>query len=150
MCDREIGSALRGNVQGNRAGVSRGHSSSYRAKDRTESREGTTMSSQDTKNRSREVSLWHVTETSDPNENLLERILSSENMLAAWKRVKANKGAPGIDEMSVAEYPSHAREHWESVRESLMDGTYRPMPVRRVEIPKDSGGVRILGIPTVQ
>ncbi len=150
MCGREIGSALRGNVQGSRAGVSRGHSSSQRAKDRTESREGTTMSSQDTKNQSREVSLWHVTETSNPNENLLERILSSENMLAAWKRVKANKGAPGIDEMSVAKYPSYAREHWESVRESLMDGTYRPMPVRRVEIPKDSGGVRFLGIPTVQ
>ena len=79
--------------------------------------------------------MRHVVETTDPSENLFERVLSRENMQAAWKRVKANQGAPGIDEMSVAKYPSHAREHWESVRESLMDETYMPMPVKRVEIP---------------
>lgn len=108
------------------------------------------MSSPDTKPQTRGVTERHVVDTPDPNEHLLERILSRENMQAAWKRVKANKGAPGIDKMSVAKYPAHAREHWDGVRESLMDGTYQPKPVRRVEIPKDTGGVRFLGIPTVQ
>ena len=107
------------------------------------------MSSHDTKSPNGGVSMGHVMESPDPNDHLLERILSRENMERAWKRVKANKGAPGVDGMSVEEFPEFARDNWESIRESLLAGTYQPSPVRRVEIPKATGGTRHLGIPTV-
>ncbi len=84
-----------------------------------------------------------------PQSGLLERILSRENMLLAWKRVKANKGTAGIDKMTVDEFPAFIRHHWEDMRSSLIKGTYQPAPVRRVEIPKATGGKRPLGIPTV-
>jgi len=93
--------------------------------------------------------MGHIMESPDPNDHLLERILSRENMLKAWKRVKENKGAPGIDNMSVEDFPEYARNNWDSIRESLLAGTYKPPPVRRVEIPKATGGTRPLGIPTV-
>jgi len=93
--------------------------------------------------------MGHVMESPNPKDHLLERILSRENMLKAWKRVKANKGAPGIDHMSIEEFPEFARKNWDSIRESLLAGTYHPSPVRRVEIPKATGGTRPLGIPTV-
>ena len=67
----------------------------------------------------------------------------------AWKRVKANKGAPGIDGVTVQDWPAHAREHWPAVRAQIEGGRYKPQPVRRVEIPKPDGGKRMLGIPTV-
>ena len=79
----------------------------------------------------------------------VEDIVSSENMQRAWQRVKANKGAPGIDDMSITGYPDFARANWPRIKTSLLDGTYNPTPVKRVEIPKDNGGVRLLGIPTV-
>jgi len=85
----------------------------------------------------------------EPQSELLERILSRENMLKAWKRVKANKGAAGIDKMTVEQFPECIRHHWEDMRSSLKKGTYQPAPVRRVEIPKATGGKRPLGIPTV-
>jgi RNA-directed DNA polymerase len=107
------------------------------------------MSSHDTKNPTGGVSMGHVMESPDPNENLLERILSRENMLKAWKRVEANKGAPGIDNMSVEDFPGFLRDNWINIRQSLLAGTYQPLPVRRVEIPKATGGTRPLGIPTV-
>jgi RNA-directed DNA polymerase len=107
------------------------------------------MNSHDTKKPSGEVTMRRVMESPDPNDHLLERILSRENMLKAWKRVKANKGAPGIDNMSVEDFPEYARNKWDSIRESLLAGTYQPLPVRRVEIPKATGGTRLLGIPTV-
>ncbi len=107
------------------------------------------MSSHDMKNPNGEVNMGHVMESPDPNDYLLERILSRENMLKAWKRVKANKGAPGIDGKSIEEFPKFARNHWDNIRESLLAGTYQPLPVRRVEIPKATGGTRPLGIPTV-
>ena len=107
------------------------------------------MSSHDMKNPNGEVNMGHVMESPDPNDHLLERILSRENMLKAWKRVKANKGAPGIDGKSIEEFPEFARNHWDNIRESLLAGTYQPLPVRRVEIPKATGGTRPLGIPTV-
>jgi RNA-directed DNA polymerase len=107
------------------------------------------MNSHDTKKPSGEVTMRRVMESPDPNDHLLERILSRENMLKAWKRVKANKGAPGIDNMSVEDFPEYARNKWDSIRESLLAGTYQPLPVRRVEIPKATGGTRPLGIPTV-
>jgi len=80
---------------------------------------------------------------------MLERILSRDNMLLAWKRVKANKGKPGVDGITIDEFPVYLREHWSQIRDKLLNGSYRPQPVLRVEIPKRSGGKRPLGIPTV-
>ena len=80
---------------------------------------------------------------------LLEDVLTSENLRRAWKRVKANKGAPGIDGVTVEEFPAHARLHWHHIKEQITDGHYQPQAVRRVEIPKPDGGKRMLGIPTV-
>ncbi|MFZ5993966.1 MAG: group II intron reverse transcriptase/maturase [Thermodesulfobacteriota bacterium] len=79
----------------------------------------------------------------------VEEVVSSENMRRAWQQVKANKGAAGIDDMSITDYPEYARANWTGIKASLLDGTYTPAPVKRVEIPKDSGGTRPLGIPTV-
>jgi RNA-directed DNA polymerase len=107
------------------------------------------MSSHNTKKPTGGVTVRRVVEPPDPNDHLLERILSRKNMHKAWKRVKANKGAPGIDIMSIREFPEFARNNWDDIRQSLLDGTYRPLPVKRVEIPKPTGGIRPLGIPTV-
>lgn len=93
--------------------------------------------------------MRHVVDPSDPNANLLERILSKDNMRQAWKRVKANKGAPGIDKMSIEDFPDFARKNWQGIRDSLFSGNYQPLPVKRVEIPKPTGGTRPLGIPSV-
>jgi len=93
--------------------------------------------------------MRRVMEQPDPNENLLERVLSRDNVQKAWKRVKANKGVPGIDRMSIDDFPEFVRANWDRIRDSLMAGTYQPSPVKRVEIPKPTGGTRPLGIPTV-
>jgi len=82
-------------------------------------------------------------------QELLEQIVATENMRKAWKRVRRNKGAPGVDGRSIQETAVLLREHWEEMKERLLDGTYRPQPVERVEIPKPGGGVRKLGVPTV-
>ena len=79
----------------------------------------------------------------------MERVVERGNLLAALRRVKRNGGSPGIDGMTVEELPGYLREHWPQIREALLAGTYRPQPVKRVEIPKPGGGVRKLGIPTV-
>ena len=81
--------------------------------------------------------------------DLLERILARDNLNRAYKRVKSNKGAPGIDGMSVEDALPWLREHREELLESIRSGKYKPQPVRRKEIPKADGGVRKLGIPTV-
>ncbi|MEK4495317.1 group II intron reverse transcriptase/maturase [Ureibacillus sp. FSL W8-0352] len=80
---------------------------------------------------------------------LLNQILSRENMLQALKRVEQNKGSHGVDMMPVQNLRQHIVENWLSIKEAILKGTYEPMPVRRVEIPKPDGGVRLLGIPTV-
>lgn len=80
---------------------------------------------------------------------LLEQALASANLVAAWKRVKANRGSAGVDGRSIVETAEHLKTHWPQIREALLDGSYRPEPVRRVQIPKPGGGVRELGIPTV-
>jgi len=80
---------------------------------------------------------------------MIEQILAPENLRRAWQRVKSNAGAPGIDGMTVQEFPAFSREHWPRIRSALMDGTYRPAPVRRVFIPKPDGRQRPLGVPTV-
>ena len=79
----------------------------------------------------------------------MEEVCERENCLQALKRVKSNKGSPGIDGMTVGELPGYLKEHWPAIREQLLRGTYKPQPVKRVEIPKPDGGVRQLGIPTV-
>ena len=80
---------------------------------------------------------------------LIEEVIEPSNLRKALKRVQANKGSPGVDGMTVQELPGYLREHWPIHREQLLGGTYEPQPVRRVEIPKPSGGVRKLGVPTV-
>jgi RNA-directed DNA polymerase len=107
------------------------------------------MSQYDTMNPTGGVSVQRVRENPEPKEDLLERIVARDNVLLAWKRVKANKGAAGMDAMSVDAFAAYAREHWPAIRESILAGTYQPRPVRRVEIPKPTGGLRPLGIPTV-
>jgi len=81
-------------------------------------------------------------------DDLMDQALARENMLAALKRVEENRGAPGVDGVTVEELRDYVREHWSRIREELLAGTYKPQPVRRVEIPKPGGGIRILGIPT--
>ena len=80
---------------------------------------------------------------------MIEEILEPGNLAQAWKRVKANKGAPGIDGMTVEDFPAFAREHWPRIATAISEGNYRPAPVRRVWIPKPDGSQRPLGIPTV-
>jgi RNA-directed DNA polymerase len=84
------------------------------------------------------------------DEGLMERVVERGNLLAALRRVKQNGGSPGIDGMTVEELPGYLREHWLQLREGLLAGTYRPQPVKRVEIPKPGGGVRTRGVPTVR
>ena len=84
-----------------------------------------------------------------PEQHLLEQILATENMELAWKRVKANKGAPGVDGVTIDQFPAQFRPLWADIRASLATGTYQPKPVLRVEIPKPTGGTRPLGIPSV-
>jgi group II intron reverse transcriptase/maturase len=80
---------------------------------------------------------------------LWEKIFSRENLQTALKRVRENKGAPGVDDMTVEELSSHLKEHWPSIRGKLEEGKYQPSPIKRQEIPKPGGGMRNLGIPTV-
>lgn len=80
---------------------------------------------------------------------LMEQILSRENLIRALNRVVRNKGSHGVDEMPVQNLRAHVIEHWDTMKMELLSGTYQPQPVRRVEIPKPDGGVRLLGIPTV-
>jgi RNA-directed DNA polymerase len=80
---------------------------------------------------------------------LLEEVCNRENLKRALRRVKANKGSPGIDGMRVEELPGYLKQHWPAIREQLLSGSYQPQPVKRVEIAKPDGGVRKLGIPTV-
>jgi len=80
---------------------------------------------------------------------MMEQVLAPENLQRAWRRVRTNAGAPGVDGMTVDEFPAFCREHWPRLRSALMEGTYRPAPVRRVFIPKPDGSQRPLGVPTV-
>lgn len=99
-----------------------------------------------------EQSLSSAPERPDLNPapaTLFESFLSRENLARALKRVERNAGAPGPDGMTTAELRSWLHVHWPGIRERLDAGTYRPAPVRRVSIPKASGGTRDLGVPTV-
>ena len=95
-----------------------------------------------------------VTQRSDPkpsfSDDLFERVLKRGNLQTAWKRVRANKGAAGIDDMTIDDFPAWARSgHWKQIVSDLEAGRYKPSPVRRVEIDKPDGGIRQLGIPIV-
>lgn len=90
-----------------------------------------------------------VSESPTGEVRLMESILERENMQRAMRRVRENDGAPGIDGMTVEELPRYLVRHWERIKADLLAGLYKPSPVRRTEIPKPNGGVRLLGIPTV-
>lgn len=133
-----------------RAGVSRGHSSSPLVNEGPNPKQGKgPASSANATIPTGGANGRRVVDTPDPNQHLLEQILSRPNMIKAWERVKANKGAPGVDNMPIDDFLAFARDHWEAIRSSLFAGTYQPLPVKRVEIPKATGGTRPLGIPTV-
>src|SRR6202011_1048802 len=88
-------------------------------------------------------------ESSAVTEQLMEEVCTRENLVRAWKRVRQNKGGPGVDGMTIDDAKDYLREHWPSIRSQLLEGTYQPKPVERVEIPKPDSGVRKLGVPCV-
>jgi RNA-directed DNA polymerase len=96
-----------------------------------------------------EPSMAKYASESTASTQVMEEVCSRENMLEAYKRVKRNKGSPGVDGLTVQKLLDHLKGHWKNIREQLLLGGYQPQPVRQVEIPKPSGGVRKLGIPTV-
>jgi len=87
-------------------------------------------------------------ESPTKTDSLMEEVCRRDNLWKALKRVQANKGSLGVDGMTVKRLPGYLKRHWPKIREQLLSGTYRPQPVKRVEIPKPDGGVRKLGIPT--
>src|SRR6516162_6220125 len=90
------------------------------------------------------------TERPASTNRLMEEVCEGENLKAALRQVRANKGSPGVDGMTVVGLKDHLKKHWPAIREQLLNGTYEPKPVRRVEIEKpDGGGMRKLGIPCV-
>jgi RNA-directed DNA polymerase len=91
----------------------------------------------------------HDTESPANTNRLMEEVCERDNLKEALRQVKANKGSAGIDRMTVGQLPDYLQQHWPAIREQLLNGTYSPQPVRRVEIPKPDGGVRKLGIPSV-
>jgi len=90
-----------------------------------------------------------VTESSPIDFASVEYIVSNASIAEAWKKVRANKGAPGVDRISIEQFPKWARPQWKDINKRLVQGQYRPTPALRVEIPKESGGMRRLGIPCV-
>ena len=107
------------------------------------------MSFRPTQNLTGGVDAERVIMPVNSDANLMEQIFSTENVRKAWKQVKSNKGKPGIDGTTVEAFPMQMRPLWPETLQTVFDGTYDPMPVRRVEIPKLTGGSRPLGIPTV-
>ena len=85
----------------------------------------------------------------EQNNDLMEEVVSRKNMLKALRRVEKNKGAPGIDNLTVESLKPYLSQNWLSIREQLLKGDYKPQPVLRVEIHKPNGGKRLLGIPTI-
>ena len=88
-------------------------------------------------------------ESKADSERLMEEVCEWQNCEQALARVKSNKGSAGVDGMTVEQLPDYLKKHWSTIREQLLSGTYKPQPVKRVEIPKPDGGMRQLGIPTV-
>jgi RNA-directed DNA polymerase len=112
--------------------------------------EATTSEAQSQSSEGTEASVAECSaESLAPDEQWMERICQRENLWQALKRVKRNGGSPGIDGMTVDDFADYLKQHWITIREQLLSGSYQPQPVRRVEIPKPDGAVRKLGIPTV-
>src|SRR5690606_19884199 len=102
------------------------------------------------KGTARQADTVRIGSTGDEASTLMERVVRRENLLAAYRRVVRNGGAPGIDGMTVEALWGHCQSHWARIRQELLDGRYVPQAIRKVEIPKPDGrGVRMLGIPTV-
>ncbi len=95
------------------------------------------------------LETMHAPESPARSDRLMEEIVDRENLKEALRRVKANKGSPGVDGMTVNQLDDYLKQQWPTILEQLLSGTYKPKPVKRVEIPKPDGGVRNLGIPTV-
>ena len=95
-----------------------------------------------------QVCVGVVTESPSEEVRLMERVVEHDNMMKAYQHVKGNGGSPGVDGMTVEELGPYLRERWTELRKALLEGTYRPQPVKRVNIPKPGGGVRKLGVPT--
>ena len=96
-----------------------------------------------------EIIAVRLSESPTGEDRLMEMICERENMLKAFKRVASNKGKPGVDGMKTTQLRKYLDRHWDKIKRALMEGSHKPFPVRRVEIPKDGGGIRLLGIPTV-
>lgn len=143
-------SVIHGNMSEARAGVRRGYSSSPSVNEGPNPEKGKgPVCSTSAMNPPGGAVGRRVAGIPDPNEHLLERILSRSNLIQAWRQVKANRGAPpGVDNMPIDDFMAYAQEHWTELRSSIFAGTYKPLPVKRVEIPKATGGTRPLGIPT--
>lgn len=123
-----------------------------RVKDRTSWKEEEEQMSSDMRNPEQDstAKTRRLSEYPASTESMMERIVSRDNVLRAWRQVRRNHGACGVDGMTCEEFPTYARKNWATIRQALLDGKYQPSPVRRVEIPKPKGaGVRLLGIPTV-
>ncbi len=90
-----------------------------------------------------------TSESPESEERLMEEVCDRENLEIAWKRVRENKGSPGVDGLTIDDTVDYLRDHWPTIRDQLLGGTYPPQPVKRVEIPKPDGGVRKLGVPCV-
>jgi len=146
----ETGSAGVSNDTGDTAGVSRRHSNpAFGRRPEHKSHESPRCEPNPSMMPSGGEAVSDPTDQALVHDELLEQILDRDNMLRAWKRVKANNGAAGVDGLSVQEASSFIRQHWERICLSLANGRYVPSPIRRVEIPKTDGGIRLLGIPTV-
>jgi RNA-directed DNA polymerase len=99
--------------------------------------------------RERSAGAVQRSDQTSETESLMEQVVARENMLAALRRVESNKGAPGNDGMTVGQLRGHLKTDWEHIKTALLSDAYKPQTVRRVEIPKPDGGVRLLGIPSV-
>ena len=95
------------------------------------------------------VAVMEKPALNSPPYDLMERVVARDNIERAWKNVKANRGAPGPDGITVDDFPSHFRDHWPTTKQQLLAGTYQPGAARRKSIPKEDGSVRHLGIPNV-
>jgi RNA-directed DNA polymerase len=91
----------------------------------------------------------HDLESPARDDGLMEQICARDNVMKAWQRVRANGGSPGVDGRDIDDTAAYLREHWPSLRDQVLQGTYQPQPVKRVKLPKPGGGFRNLGIPTV-
>ena len=96
-----------------------------------------------------DLGTWRVMKSSPVDLASVEYIVSSASIAEAWKKVRSNKGAPGVDNISIEQFPKWVRPQWNDIKQQLLEGAYNPSPALRVEIPKESGGVRRLGIPRV-